>query len=283
MKNLLLVALLLFNFGIANGQSTLQGKITEATTNQPIAYVNIGIPAKGEGTVSNETGNFELEYSDPADLVTISSVGYMTQKKSVNELLQNGEVKLEQQIQEIKEIKVSANQFGAEQIFGMQNKESGRKVSMGFGHAKLGTEAGSVIRIKKETYLKSANFYQNSTDGGDLLFRVNIYRVEKGKIGEKVLQENVIVRAPQNRSVITVDLTPYELVVDHDVFLSLEWIKDEDGKGNQGITFLMRKGKKSNIWYKRTSQAPFKISTALGRFGLKKKSYCFWLVGKPVE
>lgn len=263
------------------GQTTLNGKIINKKNNEPIPYVNIGIPKHAQGTVSDDEGHYQLIFNDSKDTVIISAIGFFTQKKTVNELLQNGDIFLQQQIHEIKEINLTATQFDKEKLFGKKNKNRG--LSVGFGNAQLGCEIGSTIRIKKETYLKSANFKLNHADGDSLLFRVNIYPFEKGKIGENILKENVIIYAPQKRGILTVDLTPYELIINHDILLTLEWIKDDNGSGNHGITFDTKKGRKSNIWTKRTSQNPFKINKALGRFGLKKKSLCFWLMGKEVN
>lgn len=171
--------------------------------------------------------------------------------------------------------------MGKEKLFGKKNKDRG--LSLGFGNAQLGCEIGSSIRIKKETYLKSANFKLNHADGDSLLFRVNIYHFKEGEIGENILKENITIYAPQKRGVLTVDLTPYELIINHDVLLTLEWIKDDNGSGNEGITFDTKRGRKSNIWNKRTSQNPFKINKGHHRSKLKKKSLCFWLIGKEVQ
>lgn len=276
-STLLFCCLQFFSFG----QTTINGQIINKKNNQPIPYVNIGIPKHAQGTVSDEEGYFLLNYKSSKDTVIISAIGFFTKKTSVNELLQNGDIFLEPQIHKIKQVNLTATEFGKEKLFGKKNKNRG--LSVGFGNAQLGCEIGSTIRIKKETYLKSANFKLNHADGDSLLFRVNIYHFEDGKIGENILKENVIIYAPQKRGTLTVDLIPYELIIDHDILLTLEWIKDDNGSGNHGITFDTKKGRKSNIWTKRTSQNSFKINKAFGRFGFKKKSLCFWLIGKEVK
>ncbi|MFK8006667.1 MAG: carboxypeptidase-like regulatory domain-containing protein [Saprospiraceae bacterium] len=274
---LLFCCIQLFSFG----QITIKGKILNKKNKEPIPYVNIGIPKHAQGTVSDEDGNYFLKFNDSNDTVIISAIGFFSQNKSVNELLQNGEILLEQQIHQIKEINLIATEFDKEKLFGKKNKNRG--LSVGFGNAQLGCKIGSSIKIKKETYLKSANFKLNHADGDSLLFRVNIYHFEKGKIGENILKENITIYAPQKRGILTVDLTPYELIINHDVLLTLEWIKDDNGSGNHGITFDTKKGRKSNIWNKRTSQNPFKINKTYGRRGMGKKSLCFWLIGKEVK
>lgn len=86
------------------GQTIIKGKILNKKNNDPISYVNIGIPKHAEGTVSDEDGNFHLKFKDSNDTVIISAIGFFTIKKSVNELLQNGEILLQPQIHEIKEV-----------------------------------------------------------------------------------------------------------------------------------------------------------------------------------
>lgn len=281
MKNKIFLLYLLFISTISIGQYTIQGKIINASERSPIPYVNIGIPELGTGTVSGADGNFQLEAPSQKNQVRISAIGFSTKTLNVKTLLENPTIALEPQVHEIQEIEISSKKLGAEKLFGKKNKN--RSKSVGFGNQQLGCELGSVIPIKKETYLKSANFKLNHAKGDSLLFRVNIYEMEGKEIGKNLLLENVIISAPQKRGVLSVDLSLYELIVNNDVLLALEWIKDDNGKGNTGITFDTKKSKRSNVWMKRTSQAPMKISTIGGRQGLKKISLCFWLMGKEVK
>lgn len=262
-------------------QSSISGVVLNKKNNKPIPYVNIGLPKYAQGTVSDEDGSFQLKFQHPNDTVFISAIGFQTQKISVNKLLEKNTIFLQEQIHEINEVNIKAQPLGKEKLFGKKNKNRG--LSIGFGNAQLGCEIGSVISIKKETYLKSANFKLNHAEGDSLLFRVNIYHFDEGQIGENILKENIIIYAPQKRGILTVDLPPYELFIQQDVLLTLEWIKDDNGAGNEGITFDTKKSRKSNIWTKRTSLSPFKINNSSKRYGLKKKSLCFWLIGNEVK
>lgn len=257
------------------------GRIYDAKSDVPVPYVNIGITHLAIGTVSAENGHFKLERTNPNDTVTISAIGFYTQKMTAQELDDEQMIFLVPQAHEIQEIQVSSKEFGNEKLFGKKNKDRGK--SIGFGNRQLGCEIGSLIKIKKETLLKSANFKINHAQGDSLLFRVNLYHYKNKKIGKNILTENIVIYAPQKRGIITVDLSPYEIILDHDILLSLEWIKDDDEKGNNGITFDTKKAKRSNVWVKKTSQAPFKVNTLGGRLGVKKKALCFWLIGKEVK
>lgn len=62
---------------IVNAQRiTIRGKITDASTNEPVAYATVGIRGAGIATTSNFDGLFKLELERKNDSVTVSSVGY---------------------------------------------------------------------------------------------------------------------------------------------------------------------------------------------------------------
>ena len=71
-------------------QKEVVGKIIDKDTKSMISYVNIGIKNKGVGTVSNESGLFNLvltENISSNDMIVFSHLGYKTKKYSVSSLL----------------------------------------------------------------------------------------------------------------------------------------------------------------------------------------------------
>lgn len=237
-------------------QSHIEGQILDAVTGLGIPYVNIGIPAQGMGTVSNEDGIFELRNTAPDDLVRISSIGYESKEIKMSQLLKNSTIRLQAQVHSIPTIELSSKQFGEEQILGEKFEE--RHHSVGFGSQQLGTEIAARIEINKETLIKSAHFTLNHAKGDSLLFRVNIYEFKDGVVGKNLIPENVLLYGGQESGTLNVDLTDYQVITDQDVLLSLEWIKDDNGKGNTGITFRSKKTRSGKHFYMRqTSHAPF--------------------------
>ena len=95
-----------------------------------------------------------------------------------------------------------------------------------------------------------------------------------------MLPQNVIISAVQKKGMIDVDLSEFNLITANDVLLSLEWIKDDNGKGNVGITFRSKKSRRdNNLYTKYTSQAPFsKLSDLAPR--APKLELGFYLTGK---
>ncbi len=252
----------------------------DARTKNPIPYVNIGIAGKNIGTVSDEQGNFVLEIKSKAEeeAVTISAIGYETVIVSTDELSRDGTLALKPISYSMDEVEIKATKFdGPEQIFGVKNKARGLSIS--FESTLLGTEIGTPIPIDQPTYIKSANFVLNHAKGDSILFRINIYAFEDGNIGENLLKENIYIREKQRKGVISIDLTPYSLVLDQDVLLSLEWLRNFDELGNKGITFDTKKGKKlKGIYTKWTSQSDFRIISYNTR-----KNLCFYFTGKQEQ
>ena len=96
MKNVCLIFLLtIAGFLTGFSQHSVNGEIIDSKTGEGIPYVNIGIPSKVKGTVSNEAGKFKLSYADKNDEVVISAIGYATislkielllKKKTINQI-----------------------------------------------------------------------------------------------------------------------------------------------------------------------------------------------------
>lgn len=277
--NALLLSLLLSCFSnLSFAQETIRGIVLDADTKEPVPFVNIGITRSMTGTVSDENGQYQLRIPSLMDVVAFSSIGYQTENIEVKKLIENGEINLRPKPYDIPAIELNASAFTKEVILGAKLEEQGH--SIGFGSSELGAEIGAHIGIHKETYIKSAHFPINHASGDSLLFRVNLYDFQNEKAGENLLPQNVIISAVQKKGMIDVDLSEFNLITANDVLLSLEWIKDDNGKGNVGITFRSQKSRRNNNLYtKYTSQAPFsKLSDLAPR--APKLELGFYLTGK---
>jgi len=259
-------------------QGYLQGRVADSSTLEPIPFVNIGIKNLNTGTVSDENGRYELRITSPQDMVTFSSIGYFTKDIEAGKLAKTGDISLQPQPYALQTIELSAAGFTEEAILGAKLEEQGH--SIGFGSSELGTEIGAHIEIDKETFIKSAHFPVNHAGGDSLLFRVNLYEFEDGKVGKNVLPQNVIISTAQKKGEIEVDLSEFNLITTRDVLLSLEWIKDDKNEGNVGVTFRSKKSRRdNNLYTKHTSHAPFrKLSSMAPR--APKLQLGFYLIGK---
>ena len=101
--------LLLFAVSTIYSQNRIQGNITNANTNQNIAFANIYIPQLEKGTISNENGSFLLENIPSGNYsIIFSIIGYESLSKDVSiPLSENLQIKLSTSAIEMDEIIVS--------------------------------------------------------------------------------------------------------------------------------------------------------------------------------
>lgn len=243
----------------SKAQSIITGKVLNAESGEPIPYVNIGIIDLGTGTVSSFEGDFTLSYESDGDSVTFSSIGYQTKRVIVKELKKVSEVSLDTKLYVGEEILVQAESLSKLKVFGHKLKKKGG--SIGYGNTELGTEVGALINVKKPTLIESAHFTVNFIGADSMRYRLNIYKVEDGVIGENYLKENVLIYGPQEKGTFSVDLDEYDLVVEGEVMLSLEYIEAINEEGKSGMMFRgkqVRRKSKANLYMKYTSLSPYK-------------------------
>lgn len=281
MKTITLSCFILLLVQLLPAQQVLQGVLRDGATGEPVPFANIGVTARGAGTVSDEEGRFTLRYTETRDTVTVSSIGYRTVRLTAGELAEKSVLELDPQPYAIPTVEVDASRFGPETTVGASLDE--RHHSVGFGSPELGAEVAAHLEIEKETLVKSAHFYLEHAKGEQLIFRVNLYDFSGGEIGENLLPENVLIRQAQRPGLLSVDLSPFNLIVSDDVLLSLEMVQDESGRGNEGITFRGKRGRRGdNLYLRYTSQAPFRKGSDLVR-GAPRVQLGFYLTGKEAE
>lgn len=67
----------------AQAQYTVEGKITDVSGRQPLAFVNVGIPGQSSGTSTDIDGKFKLTSAQPVQKIVCTYVGYETVEYSV--------------------------------------------------------------------------------------------------------------------------------------------------------------------------------------------------------
>lgn len=76
--------LLSSNVVVAQRTTKIYGNVVDASTNQPLAFVNVFFSGSSVGTLTDTLGNFELETKRKFDSLTVSMIGYRTQSLAVN-------------------------------------------------------------------------------------------------------------------------------------------------------------------------------------------------------
>lgn len=247
--------ILLLTVAAGAAAQSISGVITKAGSQEPVPFVNIGVPGKAVGTVADELGRYRLSGAASTDTVRISSIGFRPRRLTGQALLAQPNVQLTEDAVALREVKVKAKgYFRRTRTLGVANESSG---TITLSATDLGAEIGTVISLKhKPTKVLNANFNVAYNRAGALKFRVNLYRLlPNGKPStEKLVQRDIIVTSSVAKGPITVDLTADQLILDDDFFLALEWIGGADAaKVTNALAFSASIGYTNNDLYIRTT------------------------------
>lgn len=263
----------------SHAQQVLQGTTLNSETKAPVPYVNIGIPSVGTGTVSDASGYYRLIFSSVKDSVMVSAIGFETTVFTISELQKNPAILMKPEVYEMDDIIVTGTVSDRSEIFGYQLTRRGDNI--GFGSTQLGTEIGARIRIRRPVKIQSAHFMVSRAGSDSLFFRVNLYSLGERLNGRNLIPENLIVTAPSEPGILSVDLEPFSIVAHGDVLLSLEWIKavHMNGEELQEISFhAVRTGNNPNLLFKSTSHAPFQSFSNLVAYRIG-----FYMTGSRID
>ncbi|MFB6456782.1 carboxypeptidase-like regulatory domain-containing protein [Chitinophaga sp. Hz27] len=249
-----------------SGMVLLKGKIV-AADNEPIPYVNLGIPACNSGTVSGEDGTFLLRVSKALlnDSIRISSIGYQSRSYLVKDLLPvlsvQHNITLSKKNEQLREVVVKADNIRLKTV---GNTSKSKFISVGFPLRDLGSELGVKISLgRKEVLLRAFNFNISENRLDSSIFRVNIYGMKDGMPAENLLQQNIFVTMDDKVGTYKIDLTPYHLQMKGDVFVSLEWLAGT-AKAYHGAIFFSAGFLNSSTYHRKTSEAEWTRTKGLG-------------------
>ena len=264
-KTFLFLFAFLLCIPVLNAQYILQGRIIDALTKEPLPFVNVGVLKKEIGTVSNEDGFFFLEVPDvfAKETLRFSMIGFDERDFQVADLeailLSNNTLVLAEQTTFLEEVVLTAEKKWDTRVSG--NATTSKLLITGFTSNQLGNEIALFVKVKKTpAYIEGIQFSVVENIYPEVRFRVNVYSSEYRFPDENILKENIFVTLKQSEGIISVDLKEYDILVDDDVFISLEWI-DED-LGSEGLWFSAGVFGKS-IYARSTSQAEWKKQRGL--------------------
>ena len=242
-----LYTVLLFAVLPLQAQLAYNGSVVDAVSGEPLPFVNIGIVDRAIGTVSDEEGNFLLEFRrekvGPADVLRISSLGYEATEILLSRLEQSTThftFRLKPSPIGLDEVIVStAELFEVEEEVGYPNM-MGRGIGYWKDSVALGGELGSRIRVDKGLRRLNALFFQvldNPSDSVQL--RVNIYKTDikstypgtnANKSGKSILHT-----LRKGESLVVIDLSFADIWVSEDFIVSLELL-GVYGTGQVGLS-----------------------------------------------
>jgi hypothetical protein len=203
----------------------LQGLVVDTSSNaSPIRYVSIGIIGKDVGTISNDSGHFDLNIPCQhfTDSLIFSRVGYHSRLLNIKDLINQKNIRiiLIPKNTELDEVQVIAKGTKAKT---RGNITRARGIILSISSGSLGSEVGTVIHLPNEpVYIKNFNIHITSNQPDSAKFRLNFYSFNN-EIGDIILNENIYFTV-SNKYVgdFKVDLSKYHLSLDGEICISVE-------------------------------------------------------------
>ena len=210
--------------------------MADAKTRLPLAYVNIGIPGKDVGTVSDTAGNFALTIRGfmPSDTLRFSMVGYENQEVLLADCGSgSNQFFMKENAVELAELTIMAKGY-KKRTFG--NTAKSKFFGGKFSSEDLGSELAIRIHAgRKKIQLKSFHFNISYNTEDTAVFRFNLYTVKDGSPDVNLLSENILIPIGSRQTGrISCDLSKHNIIITDDFFIALEYI---DGSKNSGIVF----------------------------------------------
>lgn len=264
--------LCLVSFGQAQSTSfTIQNQVIDAKSGIGLAFVNIGIPGKNKGTVSDEGGHFNLSFDESFanDTLQFSCIGFGSVRITLRDLRSMDlPIQMAKKVVKLEEIVVLPKDY-KEKFFG--HFTSSNFVQAGFSENVLGKECGVLMRTKNPTLLEQVqiNFAECSYDS--VYFRLNVYQLGDNEEFVNILEQPIVLAYSKQElaETLLIELSPYQITVNGNFMLSVEYIKDL-GKGS--LNFKASMGKKTYV--RATSQGAWEkvpVGISLGVFGQVEK------------
>ncbi|MFN3528718.1 MAG: carboxypeptidase-like regulatory domain-containing protein [Bacteroidia bacterium] len=252
----------------AKSEFSIQNQVTDSKSGGGIPWVNIGIAGKNLGTVSNEQGWFllELNESHARDTIIFSCIGYERVLIPV-EVLRSLNISVQLSAQSVQLNMVNITQSRLKQKFFGQFSKS-MFFQAGFSDNTLGKECGVLMRSKKPALLDQVQINFGKCTYDSVFFRLNVYRREADGSFTNILPQAIY--CAFNRiellETLAIDLKPYELVVQGDFMISVEYIQDK----GPGHLYFKANGSRTT-YIRATSQADWHRAPAgvsIGVFAL---------------
>lgn len=222
------------------------GKIYDKDSNEPLAYVSIGLKEKPIGTISDSNGHYSFQVNDGnfSDTLLVSLVGYETEQILLSALL-NGkgqDLYLSRKNYILPGVIIS-NQFKNIKVIGRQG--SGKLIQVSLHHKEsftetIGSELGIRVGVeKRESLLKDINCYFSANNFSYIKFRVNIYALKNNAPDTLLTDKQIFVEVNDFKTGWkNFDLESYNIKLKQDFIITLQWIECRMEKSEKPITIV---------------------------------------------
>jgi len=217
------------------------GIIINQLDNKPIPYVNIGIRNKNFGAVSDEKGNFRLQFNTNqlADTLTFSCVGYQEESFPIKGILSKEKIvfAMKEKVTELPEVIVSSKKPKIRKIGIKSHNPFLQGIAQSRDINDI-VEIGRLIPIENpNTKITSAHLFLHYVSVDTAVFRINFYRFQSEEPGSRMVEKSIIVRLPVSKGWHVMDLDKYNIYMQEDFFIGIEFLPNKSNN-NRNNSFM---------------------------------------------
>jgi hypothetical protein len=224
----------------------LKGQVIDQQLNIPLAYTSIGIAGKPVGTVADSAGNYHLTITaeNTGDSLLVSLVGYQSIKISISEISNatDKNIFLSRKNNVMEEVVITSSKTSTE-IIGRE--KSGKMLQLALHNTKapeqtIGSELGMKIKThRSNALLKNLNWNISANNFNRIKFRINVYAI-KNDLPDSLLSSKAIFGQIDDFKTgwIQFDLTPYDIKINGDFIITLQWIESLIEKKEKPVTLI---------------------------------------------
>ena len=223
LTSVLLSFVAIFQFHMICAQS-ITGNVIDKNSGKPIPYVNIGIVEKNFGTISDDVGQYKLTFSKHQlkDYILFQHVSYEPKAILVEDLIKGTDVYLKERVNALNEVIISSKVVKRKKI-GIRTHNPLLWGGLGIGDEDI-YEIAQEIKTNRTLRLVDFNiFLRIYQDSLPFKYRIKLYKSADGVPGDLMIDDNIIIDG-----VVpgwnTVDLEPYNIIVEGNFFVSIEFL-----------------------------------------------------------
>ena len=235
----------------------IRGEVKDATTQQPLPYVHIGVFNKNMGVISHEDGTFEIDLSRalPDDELGFSMVGYETKKFKLEDLGREYlRIKLVSKPYLLNDVIVRDRKRVTKKLGRTEPSKSttGQSGDQEFG---FGGEWGLRINHEgKEYTLKDIQFHLRFNTMDSVLYRIQVYSIKDSLPAESLLKKELFVKGYKNKKWIVANCEDQHVPINQDVIVTFEFVQFWRSKtGDNNLFITHGNGYKQGTTYHRLS------------------------------
>lgn len=273
-------------FSIIIQSQTLEGKVYDSETKQPLEFVNVFFKKTTYGTFTNDKGEFKLDFINENDTLYFSTIGYKIQKFRISDIVSTKEFYLAETKKKLDEIVLLGEKL--EYASSKKIKENLKAEETNYFSFQLGTEHciyipnNSRIKGKIQSLVLDLKEVKDGTKDCrnckvDYITDFNIkfyeYDVKNKKPGNEIYSKPIFVELKNKTYSLNIDVEAFNIpFLENGICVGVEVINTKYKKPKLAGAFTapsinferIRKSKNEESWVRYRNSGNWNFNSYLG-------------------